>query len=90
MQCKNCQTEIDDKALICFRCGVATVEPVRRQVEVAPRRARKTKPFLLAAVFFAVVGVFLTRASEAQSTSPTVWLILGVAGVLLVYRLRFW
>ena len=90
MQCKNCQAKIDDKALICFRCGVATAEPVRRQVEVAPRRARQTKPFLLGAVFFAVVGVFLTRALEAQPVSPTVWLILGVTGALLVYRSRFW
>lgn len=56
---------------------------------MAPRRARLTTPLLLGAVFFAVVGVFLTRASEVQPTSPTVWLILGVAGALLVYRLRF-
>ena len=27
MICKYCQTEIADKALICYRCGHATTEP---------------------------------------------------------------
>ena len=26
MQCRSCGTEIADKALICYRCGVATTE----------------------------------------------------------------
>ena len=26
MQCRNCGTEIADKALICYRCGTATTE----------------------------------------------------------------
>jgi uncharacterized membrane protein YvbJ len=27
MNCRNCGTEIADKALICYRCGQATTEP---------------------------------------------------------------
>ena len=27
MNCKYCQTEIADKALICYRCGRSTTEP---------------------------------------------------------------
>lgn len=27
MKCRNCGTEIADKALICYRCGTATAEP---------------------------------------------------------------
>ena len=89
MQCKNCQTEIDDKALICFRCGVATADPVRRPAEIAPRRSGLRTPVLLGAVFLVAGGFFLTRASEGQPISPMVWVMLGVAGALLVYRLRF-
>ena len=89
MQCKNCQTEIDEKALICFRCGTATADPVRRSVEMAPRRAGLLTPLLLGVVFLVVAGFFLTRASDGQPTSPMVWVMLGVAGALLVYRLRF-
>jgi uncharacterized membrane protein YvbJ len=27
MNCRNCGTEIADRALICYRCGQATTEP---------------------------------------------------------------
>jgi hypothetical protein len=30
MNCRSCGTEIADKALICFRCGAATTDPVRK------------------------------------------------------------
>lgn len=30
MTCRSCGTEIADKALICFRCGAATTDPVRK------------------------------------------------------------
>ena len=39
MQCKNCGTEIADKALICYKCGTATTDA---RYQPAPlRRARK-------------------------------------------------
>ena len=37
MQCRNCGTEIADKALICYRCGTATTE-AKYQPYVAPKR----------------------------------------------------
>lgn len=89
MQCKNCQTEIDDNALICFRCGAATTDPIHRPAETAPGRTGLRTPVLLGAVFVVVAGFFLTRASDGQPTSPIVWVMLGAAGALLVYRLRF-
>jgi hypothetical protein len=30
MQCRNCGTEIADKAIVCYRCGVGTTDPVRK------------------------------------------------------------
>ena len=89
MHCKNCQTEIDDKALICFRCGTATSDPVRSPVEMTPRRTGLLRPVFLGVLFLVVAGFFLTRASGGQLVSPMVWVMLGVAGALLVYRLRF-
>jgi hypothetical protein len=37
VRCRNCGTEIADKALICFRCGTATTEA--KYKPAAPRRA---------------------------------------------------
>ncbi len=39
MLCRQCGTEIADKALICYRCGAATTDPV-----VKPRSGRRAQP----------------------------------------------
>ena len=45
MKCSNCNSEIADKALICYRCGNATTAPrikppVEQSLFVRPRRSR--------------------------------------------------
>ena len=40
MKCRNCGTEIADKALICYRCGVATTEAKYQPADMRPRRDR--------------------------------------------------
>jgi hypothetical protein len=39
MKCRNCGTEIADKALICYRCGVATTAPRIQPPSQRPRRS---------------------------------------------------
>ena len=39
MICKHCQTEIADKALICYRCGTATTEAKYKPAPIGRRRA---------------------------------------------------
>ena len=39
MKCRECGTEIADKALICFRCGASVQEAVHKPY-VAPRKKR--------------------------------------------------
>ena len=45
MICRSCGTEIADKAIVCYRCGTATTDPVRRPVQV--RRRRRAGPLIL-------------------------------------------
>lgn len=40
MVCKACGTEIAEKALICYKCGAATFEAVRKPVPLPPSGAR--------------------------------------------------
>lgn len=37
--CRNCGTEIADKAIVCYRCGTGTTEPVRKPVAIRKRRS---------------------------------------------------
>ena len=39
MQCRQCGTEIADKALICYRCGTATTEAKYKPAPIGQRRA---------------------------------------------------
>jgi uncharacterized membrane protein YvbJ len=51
MTCKQCGTEIADKALICFRCGRAVTEAVTKPYVAK----RKTRPVIVYVVFAILV-----------------------------------
>jgi hypothetical protein len=63
MKCRECGTEIADKALICFRCGASVQEAVHKPY-VAPKKTRPPIVYaifvllLLIAVLMALFGVF--------------------------------
>jgi hypothetical protein len=87
MLCSNCGTEIADKAIVCFRCGQATVAAVRK-----PAALRKSSPWrtLASAVTFIVLvlaALFLGRAGTVEISSEIRYAVIGVAIVLLVWRL---
>jgi len=48
MICKQCGTEIADKAIVCYRCGIGTTEPVRKAVEIRRSRGRVVPIVVLA------------------------------------------
>ena len=53
MQCRNCGTEIADKALICYRCGTATTEAKYKPHAPAPTRSWST--FVIVALVVALL-----------------------------------
>ena len=63
MICRNCGTEIADKAIVCYRCGTSTSDPVRRPAAVRPRRGRLFP--LVALVVLALLGLYLGQAGRA-------------------------
>jgi zinc-ribbon domain len=55
MKCRECGTEIAEKALICFRCGASVEEPLTKPY-VAKKRKR---PLVVYAVFALIVLIAL-------------------------------
>jgi len=51
MKCRECGTEIADKALICFRCGASVQEAVHKPY-VAPKKKR---PLIVYVILIALV-----------------------------------
>jgi hypothetical protein len=89
MQCRQCGTEIADKAIVCYRCGAATSDPVRKPVPVRPRRP--LLPSVLAAVVLLLAALYMGQASRTAA-DPEQWQTIagglaGVAIVLLLLRL---
>lgn len=62
MICRNCGTEIADKAIICYRCGTATTDPVRKPAEI--RRQRGNLLPLVALILLILLGLYLGTAGR--------------------------
>jgi peptidoglycan/LPS O-acetylase OafA/YrhL len=86
--CRNCGTEIADKAIVCYRCGTSTAEPVRRPAEVRPRGGRLLP--LAALVLLVLAALFLGRAGQTTIPEPyrlPAEVALGAAMVVAVLRM---
>ena len=59
MNCRACGLEIADKAIVCYRYGTSTVEPVVRSAE--PGRSTRVRWLAAAAVILALLALWLMR-----------------------------
>ncbi len=82
MQCRNCGTEIADKAIVCYRCGTSTTEPVRAPARLKPRRSPLFS-LALAAVLL-LLALYMGHASRT-AVDPQRWQLL--AGLLAALAL---
>jgi hypothetical protein len=85
MICRSCGTEIADKAIVCFRCGTGTTDPVRKPAAVRPRRGRILP--LVALILLVLLALFLGQAGNTI-VPPDYRVVMGVpygivAGILI-------
>jgi len=90
MKCRNCGTEIADKALICYRCGVATTEP--RIPRPAERTRRSPIPVIVAMLVIiaaAAAGLPYLEPGPPRITGWVVLVVVTFAAVRLLGPGRF-
>jgi hypothetical protein len=64
MRCRSCGTEIADKAIICYRCGTATVEAKYKPYAGPPAASRLSLVAgAVAVVLLALVLYFLLHST---------------------------
>jgi len=86
MNCRQCGTEIADKALICYRCGAATTDPVY-QPAGSRRRSRIGLIVTFAAlVLLAIVAVVIARFSPSGTPPAVTYVVAAVAIVIVALR----
>jgi hypothetical protein len=89
MRCRSCGTEIADKAIVCYRCGAGTSDPVRKPAPI--KAGGGAWPPLTAAIIPLLLALPLILL--AQSTSyPREMTVAGgilaaLGALLLVARL---
>lgn len=86
MKCKQCGTEIADKALVCYRCGTATFEPVVKPPS-ARRRPASTLPTVAALLVLVLAALYMAQAAAGEAPRFVSWVIAGLALIVLVWRL---
>jgi hypothetical protein len=90
MICRQCGTEIADKAIICYRCGAGTTDPIRQPVVV--RKRGRLLP-LVALVLLVLLALYLGQAGQVAPvpvSSPysiAGAVLAGIAIVLLMVRI---
>ena len=68
MQCRNCGTEIADKALICYKCGTATTEAKYQPAPLPAGGARSSLvPTVIAMALLVAAAVYVERVSATGS-----------------------
>lgn len=75
MTCRQCGTEIAEKALICYRCGTATTEAKFKPAAIKRGPASGTVIMLVILLLFLAASLYIT----ATATDPVV---RGAAGAL--------
>jgi len=88
MLCRNCGTEIADKALICFRCGTATTDPIHKPPPAARGRGSRSSlvASVLALVLLVLLALYMGRVATGEAPRIVTW--IGVAIAVLVVSLR--
>ena len=86
MTCRKCGTDIAEKALVCYKCGTATTEPVHTPPAArAPSKATLVTS-LVALALMVAVAFFMTRASPDGTPRSVTWVVAGVAVVIIILR----
>ena len=84
MLCKHCGTEIADNALVCYRCGRATVEP-----RVAPSTDGGRNWSRVIAIVMLVLAIAVSITLRKAVSDQTTRNAIGLSEVALIAILTF-
>lgn len=86
MKCRQCGTEIADKAIVCYRCGTSTTTPLRAPAPARRRRYRASLDLVVALLLLVFFALYLGLAGREAIPRNVAWTIAGIALLLLIWR----
>jgi uncharacterized membrane protein YvbJ len=86
MKCRQCGSEIADKALVCYRCGTATTES-KYKAPVGKKPSSMTLVVTVLTVILVVLfGFYVQRTSAGGASAELRWLVVAVAAAIVAIR----
>jgi hypothetical protein len=86
MQCRQCEIEIADKALICYKCGTATTEAKYQPASI--RKASRSGAIATAIAIALVIVLAIVLGRRPGGETPTFVTYGAVAVAILIVGLR--
>ena len=90
MTCKNCGTQIADKALICYRCGQPTFEAQRQPAALTPAGQSFIRRYLLPTLVIVLIAALGAVAWYVGWVDRYPWVTEIFAVVVAVYIVWRW
>jgi hypothetical protein len=88
MKCRQCGTEIADKAIVCYRCGTATTEAkFKAPPAPRPRSTINLVSSVLAVVLLAIAALYMQRFVTVGTPDTLRWLMVVLAAAIVALRL---
>ena len=84
MQCRNCGTEIADKAIVCYRCGAATTDPVRKPAPIGPARSSPSLLSGISLLVLALIVLSLAKSSGFPQYADALAIVIALVGAGLL------
>ena len=86
MKCRQCGTEIAEKALICYRCGTATTAP--RIAPPPPRPARGPIPVIVAILLIIATAVLAVPQLPDGTARIAGYVVAALVAAVSVWKLK--
>ena len=88
MQCRNCGTDIAEKALICYKCGAPTADARYQPAPIRPAGGSRSSLIatVLALALLVVLALYMGRISAGDTPRYVTWLAVAVAVIVVGLR----
>ena len=89
MRCRQCGTEIAEKALICYRCGTATTEPQFKPHDTGRRKPgglAGTIPYALVVLIVLALAAGTDRIFSDTPARLSSWVVAAIVIALVAWR----
>jgi len=86
MKCRQCGSEIADKAIVCYRCGTATTESKYKAPPPRKPSSVNLVVSVLTLILFLLFAFYVQRMVAGGAPAELRWLVVAAAAAIVAIR----